>query len=443
MRALVNKIAGTWLEQYKNNILLKRLTTILGIDILVKASGFILLPVYLRLMTQEEYGLYNYLLSIISTFAIVLNFGLYIPLSKLYHDFKNPERKGTLVFTISITLITILVLIILPIYFFKIDYPITNFLFKNAIQYGNYRGIVLLALLMTVLSFMLTNFFYTSEKIKVVKKYNLSRIILVNLVALWALYLIQGDNVKTRLEFTYLSELLIFLIFVGFLIKDLSYHFEPKLASNSLRMGLPIMISAIFGLVINFSDKFFLEKYGSLKELSNYYLAFSFASIIPTIFASLQNVWVPLFMKEKDLRKNLQKTNKLIVRLIWIFLVLGAGMWICFRILLLTGIIPQKYSEVTYILPLLLVTQIATSLSHLFSNYLVYFHKTYAVSLTGLLACGISLGLGILLVPLWGVYGAASVSLAANLFYLIAFYFLVRYYANSNLIKIKSEKVQA
>ena len=86
MKAIVNRIVSNWTGQYRNNLLLKRLTTILGIDILVKASGFILLPIYLRLMTQEEYGLYNYLLSIITTFAVVLNFALYIPLSKFYHD---------------------------------------------------------------------------------------------------------------------------------------------------------------------------------------------------------------------------------------------------------------------------------------------------------------------------------------------------------------------
>ena len=443
MKAIVNRIVSNWTGQYRNNLLLKRLTTILGIDILVKASGFILLPIYLRLMTQEEYGLYNYLLSIITTFAVVLNFGLYIPLSKFYHDCKSEKEKGTLLFTIFSLLLIMLALIVVPVYLFRLDFPLTNILFKNSIKYNSYRLVVLLALLVTVFSFMLTNFFYTSEKIKIVKGYNLTRIIGINLITLVALIYIDSDAVKTRLQFTYLSELLIFLLFIGFLIKELHGHFNLKLALASLRLGLPIMISAIFGIIINFSDKFFLEKYGSLRKLSKYYLAFSFASIIPTIFASLQNVWVPLFMKEKDVRVNLQKTNRLMFRLTWIFLILGFGMWICFKVLLGTGIIPQKYSEVSYILPLLLVTQIVASLAPLFSNYLIYFHKTFSVSIVGLVACGISIGLGLILIPVWGVYGAALVSLSSNLFYLIVFYILVKYYANRHLINLNSEIVQA
>ncbi|PWT96525.1 MAG: hypothetical protein C5B52_15485 [Bacteroidetes bacterium] len=443
MKAIVNRIVSNWTGQYRNNLLLKRLTTILGIDILVKASGFILLPIYLRLMTQEEYGLYNYLLSIITTFAIVLNFGLYVPLSKFYHDCKTEKEKGTLLFTIFSLLIVLLILIVAPVYLFRLDFPLTLILFKNSIQYNSYRIIVLLALLMTVFSFMLTNFFYTSEKITIVKRYNLTRIIGINLITLAALIYIDKDAVQTRIQFTYLSELLIFLVFVGSLIREFYNHFDSKLALTALRMGLPIMISAIFGIIINFSDKFFLEKYGSLRELSNYYLAFSFASIIPTIFASLQNVWVPLFMKEKDLRVNLQKTNRLVFRLTWIFLIIGVAMWVCFRILLITGIIPRKYAEVSYILPILLITQIIASLAPLFSNYLIYFHKTFSVSVAGLVACGISVGLGLILVPAWGVYGAALVNLSSNLFYLIVFYLLVKYYANRHLINLNSEIVQA
>src|SRR5579864_8594469 len=86
--------------KYRDNLLINRLFAVLSIDILVKLAGVILLPVYLRLMTQDEYGLYGYLLSIIFTFSVVLNFGLYIPISKFYHDFESEEDRGHLLFTI-------------------------------------------------------------------------------------------------------------------------------------------------------------------------------------------------------------------------------------------------------------------------------------------------------------------------------------------------------
>src|SRR6188472_933392 len=93
------------IQNLKKHGLISRFFSVLSIDILVKASGFLLLPFFLRLMSQSEFGLYNYILSIVQTFSLVLNLGLYIPQSKLYHTYKSQDQRGQLLFTIYITLI--------------------------------------------------------------------------------------------------------------------------------------------------------------------------------------------------------------------------------------------------------------------------------------------------------------------------------------------------
>jgi O-antigen/teichoic acid export membrane protein len=415
------------IERYKKNVLFNRLFTVLSIDILVKVSGIILLPVYLRLMTQEEYGLYGYLLSIIMTFSIVLNFGLYIPLSKFYHDYQDAEKRGILLFTISLLLVIMLASVILPVYFFEWDYDLIRILFKNPVDYKEYRGAVLIAIIVSVFSFMLTNFFFTSEKIKYLKRYNIFRIICINVITIFFLYLFRNiDSVRIRLQTTYFTELILFLIFCYFYIKEVSFKFNKKEAKIGLKLALPVMVSAIFGIGINFSDKFFLEKYSSFKDLSYYYLAISLASAIPLIFASLQNAWLPLFLKEKDIQKNIITTNKLMRRLVIGFLVLSVLIIVSFKIILELGIIQAKYNEAIAILPLLLISQIISSLVSLHTNYLVYFERTYIVSITGFIVCIISLGLSLLLIPRYKVYGAATVSLISNVVYLGLYYFIIK-----------------
>src|SRR5437868_12053235 len=120
---------------------------------------------------------------------------------------------------------------------------------------------------------MLTNFVFISERINHVKKYNIWRIVLINGSSLLLLFYLSGsDAVKLRLEATYVSELVVFLAFSFFLVREVVFHFDKKLMIRSLRLGLPVMLSSGFGIVINFSDKFFLEKYVSLAGLSPYYL---------------------------------------------------------------------------------------------------------------------------------------------------------------------------
>lgn len=280
---------------------------------------------------------------------------------------------------------------------------------------------------------MLTNFFYTAEKLRQVRAYNVCRIVAINSLTLLALFLFEGNSVTLRLGFTYGIELILLIVFSFYFFREVSVVYKKAIMQKSLKIGLPIMVSAIFGIVVNFSDKFLLQKYGSLIDLSNYYLAFSFASVITLVFTSFQNVWLPIFMKEKDLQKNFEKTKQLISKLFWGFLILSAFIWLLFDALLWIGIIPVKYNDVVWILPLLLVTQMFISLTNLFSNYLVYFEKTGLVSLSGLFVSIISILLGLWLIPLWGVLGAAITTLIVNVVYLVIYYYLVLFLKDKHL----------
>ena len=92
------------------------------------------------------------------------------------------------------------------------------------------------------------------------------------------------------------------------------------------------------------------------------------------------------------------------------------------------GIIQQKYEQTLYILPIMLISQIFSAMVPLYTNYLIYFEKTYLTSVTGFLLCIVSLGLSMLLIPSFGVYGAATVSLLSNLTYLCVYYFIIRWF---------------
>ena len=441
---MINKIqeqAKGFIQRYKSNLFLKRFSTVLIIDIFVKLSAFILLPVYLRLMSQDEFGLYNYILSILNTFSLVLNFGLYIPLTKFYHDSKDPQERGKLLYTLWITLVIAMCFALIPLYFFKIDYWFINLLFQNPIDYQSYRFVIFFSLLATIFSFMLTSYFYSAERIGLIKKYNIAKIIAINIFVVGALYFIPGDKANTRLIFTYAIEFILFCLFLRFLVKKFVFRFDKNIAIKSLKMGFPIMLSAIMGIIINFSDKFFLERYGDFTALSQYYLAISFSGIIMVIFNSVQNAWLPLFMKEKNLKTNLAKTNQLFKKLLIVFTGIGIAIWLLFFTLLQIEIIPAKYTEALYILPILLVTNIFAALTPILSNYMIYFQKTYIVSIAGLFVCVISLLSSYFFIRRWNIYGAALASLISGVSYLLIYYIIVKSLAKKHLVLNQNSKI--
>ena len=416
-----------FIKNTSNNPLLRNYLKIFSVDVLVKASGIILLPVYLKLMTQEEYGLYGYLLAIISAFSLVFNLGVYTAQSKLYHDY--PERRGDTIFTINVLLFVFISSLLFLTLAFDADYAVIAFLFKSSFSYSSYRPFVLLAVVVSVYSLMLTNFFLTSEDLRKVQIYNLLRLLAVNAVVLFVLFIDeQGDNALERLRYTYIVEGVILMIFMGFYWRQMGSKFDWHLAKRALRISLPILFSAVLGLVINLSDRFAIEKFSTLKEMSIYNVALAVAGVIPFIFASFQSVWLPYFLKERDVEANRARAKRMVWRLLLFFLAVSIAILVSLKVLLIFNIIDQKYNEILAVLPIVLATTIIASLTQMYSNHLIYLDKLYLIIVAGIPLSVVAVFLNFKLVPVFDIYGAAVASLIVNASYLIFYSIMVTYY---------------
>ncbi|HET6254275.1 MAG TPA: oligosaccharide flippase family protein [Puia sp.] len=418
----------------RNRPPLRRLLTVLSLDIFVKASAVVLLPVYLRLMTQEEYGLFNYILSIIYAVAMLLNLGLYIPQSKLFHDYPGSLERGKLITSIHILLTAGLLILVLPVYLFGLDNAIPRLLFRNPIHYDRYRPWILLMLLTSIFSYLLTNFFYTAERIEPIRRYSLWRVAGIHGVSILTMCLFQnGDPIRIRLAAIGCTELVLLVVFYRSYIGQAVKSIEPALLVRCLRLALPVMLGSLFGIIINFGDKFFLEKHADYKVLSVYYLGVACAGVVALLSTSLQNVWLPMFFKERDLSANLIKTDRLVSRLVRTLVLLSLVAIAAVAAGLQLSLIPQRYTGVLFVLPILLAGQVIYCVALLYSNYLVYFERTAFILWTGLAVAITSTGLNMLLIPVWKIYGAAATLLISNTCYLGIYYFLAMHYKKKHM----------
>ncbi len=416
------------IKRFKENIIINRFVRVFSVDGLVSASGVLLLPVYLKLMTQSEFGLFNYLLTIITTFSFILSYGLSVAQSKLYHFYKDDEERGVFLYTLNLSQLLILFAVLSIFYFLKLDYQVMSILFKNEINYERYRNVFFLAIIVSVYSLILLNYFLTSERINLVQRFGLFKMLIVHGVVIFMLYRMRGDSVQVRLKYAYLMEGLVILVFSYPYLKSMYLKFNLGHAIRSFRLGFPMLLSAIVGIVIHSGDKFFLERYGDFVDLSIYYLALSLSSVIPVVFMTVQNVWLPIFFKENDIAVNMVKTKKLVVYLGIFFIVISFLTMAGAKILLLTDIISSRYSSVMLVLPIVLLTQILSSILPLYSNYLVYFEKTYLIPTVGFFMGVICILLNLWLVPRYHIYGAAASSFLTHLIYLITEYTIVTTY---------------
>lgn len=426
MRTRIGEAVRTWLPT--SSPMLRRFLGVFGVDALLKASGVIFLPIYLSLMSQEAYASFSYIASLVGVLSLVFNFGLYVAQSKLLHEFPESQRDEA-VFTINVLLAALMGATLVPLYAFGWDRVVIRFLFSGTVQYEKYRYLIPVGIVLAVYSQMLLNYFLTREQIASVQRYNISRLLLGLSLTIGALYVVSGDGAAIRMLAYFAAEFVVLGAFFSHYARAMHGKFDARVAARSLSLGLPIMGSAVLGVVVNFGDKFFIERYCSLADLSVYFLGLTLAGAVSLVSMAFQNVWLPSFLKERNLTVNLERTRRVGRHLLLALLALSVAIWIVVGACLMLGIIRHAYFEVLKILPILLASSVASSITGLLSGYTIYWNMTYVTILMGVVVATVSVPMNYVAVQTHGIYGIAMTSVAMNLLFAVLYVSFVRYRA--------------
>ncbi len=393
-------------KYFSENQLVRRTTGLLSIDILQKASNFLLLPFFLRFMSQEEYGLYGYLVAIVTVLSSHLIFSLHHAQGKLYYEYSG-ERRGRLLFTASSMTGLVLLVVLVPLYVFGFDDELIKLMIRNEFDYDKYRWLILPAIFYAAFSMLLNNFMLISERIKLFQAYNSVRLLLVNPGSLVLLWLITYDSVWVRFTWSYGWELLLLILFGIPYLKQMSFSWDKEIAQRLKDICSPFIVGSIASLLFQLSDRFVLDKYRGLSDMGTYNLAITIASVIYMLNTSVVNAYLPSFFKEQNLKVNYQKTTRVAFRLFLAYLGLGFLLFSLTWALLYFNIINNSYYDVLKLLPILIIAQIAQSLILMYGYFFLFIERTrFGVKIT-VVGSVMSLILYIATVPAFGYYGIA------------------------------------
>ncbi|MDD2489401.1 MAG: oligosaccharide flippase family protein [Bacteroidales bacterium] len=430
----------------KGNEMFYRFINVFSVDVFVRGANLLLIPVFLYLMTRREFGIYNYLYSFAMTASGILNFGFYVSLSKLYADtIENKKKQSSMIFTVTTSLLVLLSISIIILYFTKTDISFFNYSMKNNLDeintsiYLNYRTYVFIAIISMIFTNYLTFFFISSENIPKLQKFNIFRLILSNGTAILVLYFSSSETVMLRLAITYVAELLLTIVFGSFIVKRFIPVFDFYYLKKAFKIGTPIMIAAIMATMVNFGDKFFVMKYAGVNDFADYSLAIMLATIILIVFQSFNFVWLPLFLKEKDMATLKRKTKRYTIFMFLALFGIGFIIFLVVWVALKFKIIPSTYSGgILLVLPILIFSQIFAALIGLYVNFMTYFEKTYIQVFVGGVISFIGYFLFDYLTSAYLGVGAALALLILNILSFIFYYTRTQYYISNRLIHNKA-----
>jgi O-antigen/teichoic acid export membrane protein len=267
---------------------LGRHSLIYGLGGLVsRILAVLLLPLYTHDLTPADYGKIETLVALTTLLGIVLRAGISSAFFRFYFDAEDePGRLAVLRtsfwFTMGGGTLGLVLLLALA------D-PISEVLFDttSAANLVRAAGVALWA---TVNYEQLTSLFRVEERSLAFVGASLANVLLtIGITLVLVVWLEKGAIGVIVGNFS--GTLIVYLALLGFRREQLGLAFDRELLREMNRFGVPLVPTALFLWITNFSDRFFLVKLANVGEAGLYSVGVRVASAMVLLLTAFRMAW--------------------------------------------------------------------------------------------------------------------------------------------------------
>lgn len=375
-------------------------------NMLVKGIPFITLPIFTRILTTADFGLYNTYLSYENIISILLGLGLYgtIRIARYQYEDSFEEYISTLYSFQSI--------------FCLILYPIVFIIFKVMNPDTWFDDRLLIILLCNCFCTIIYNVASAKYAILGDVKNNLIlsfilTIFNICLSLLLCLTVFSTERYFGRILGTFLGAAIITILILFSQLKANNKLLDIKKLKFALKMGIPLIPHMLSLTILSQCDKIMIQSIVGNSEAGIYSFAVNIISILTVLVTSIDNAWAPWFYGKLRNReyKEVSKINS--------YMVLAFGIMTCLFMLVSPDIIKimsdsSYWNSIYSLIPLTLSTMF--NFAYLIPVNLEYFHKkTIYVSISTLITAVLNIILNFFFISFMGYIGAAYATCISKL----------------------------
>lgn len=396
---------------------------------LVKAFGFFLLPLYTAYLTPGDYGITNLIHSFLSVATFLVSFSLYAAIPRFYVEYKEDQEKVKSLFGSIIIFTFIIGLVFFGVSLF-LSKVIVRFLFTG-IPFYPYVLIALITLLFQSLHTIHENILKAIQKGKFLASLSVIVFLLQTGITIVFVVVLELGPVGVLLSQAIIS--FIYSIFMVFDLRKrnlLSFSFNWKILKRALSYSIPIIPHNLSTSVASFVSKIFINNSASLASVGLYGIAMQFGSLIDLFQTSVNKAFTPWFFNVLYEGKGKSDIDQMefvkILLSLYSIIYLGIGLFSQEVILLMTH---SRYALAWKVVPILVVAFSVKSIYYFYVNILFYHQeaarKIFYASLSGSF---LDISLAAILIPRFGMYGAALSFLIAKICIVVIVVILCRQY---------------
>lgn len=411
-------------------LLLKHSSIYAASNAISRLIGFIMIPVYTTYLSPNDYGVMELLALTTNLIRMVVGMGASSGIGRFYFDFEEQSDRNKVISSAYIGL----GVIALPIA--GLLMTLSGTFSELVLDDAGYRRVFMVAFASMGLGMMNEigiAYYRTVQKSVVVTVISLIRLVAdLSLNILFVVVLEWG--VWGIFVATFISSLGVFLVQTPLVLKEVGYRFSLQVVKDLIKFGAPLIPSNIATYIVIASDRYFIKEFVSLSQTGIYSLGYRFGTVVNNfVISPFIQIWFPRrfeMFKQPD-------SEHIFARIFtyFCFALLYCGLVIAVPSREMIEIVAdERYWEAYRIIPLLTLAHVIFSFFYHFNIGIMIEKKTkYFAYINGMNAV-LNVGLNILLIPMYGIWGAAFSTLGSYIFRSV-----MCYYFSNRLHRIEVE----
>lgn len=376
------------------------------------AVSLVLVPVYTHYLSPSEYGLLALLLVLYGLMKVVYDLGFTNSVARFYFDEKGADEAGAGLSQMSSTALAFLAVFggLLTAALWLFDEEMSRLLTGGS-GHGNLVRIVAVMLYAETLAIVPLTMIRMQERSSAFVLITIAR--LVGALALSLVFVVLLDRgVEGALLGNAVPSVGVLLLLLPEYRRIVGAAPSQTLLRQMLAFGLPFFPVLLSGWLIDASDRYLLELFRSREEVGFYSLAYRIVQVMQLAVAAFSMGWAPLRYRiyaREDARE--------IYRRLTTYYVLAAGL-LSVAIAVFAGAIiavvsPPSYAPAASVVPLLVLAYAMQGLYYLMVTGMGVTKQTMPMVWISGAAVVLNIGINLLLVPAWGMKGAALTTVLA------------------------------
>lgn len=384
-----------------------------------------LIPVYTRVFSPTAFGIIAGVKMVIPIIRTLIFTPPQNSTARFYNDSKDPQDRKLIASAGLYQIIFSALLLILPL---VLIFPqeLSALTLQDS-TYGKYFILALITLFFTVigtygLTMLRLNFrsmrYTVISIIQILVEVGLTILLVVEL----------RMDITGALAAPLITSIPFCLVLMWLTRKYYSKSLSTPRLKEMLTFGVPLIPVAILGYILTYADRYFIINYCSLADLGLYQIGVYLASIITVLFAGFHVAWTPILwstFRDADAKSFYSRISDYAFS-VAILAIVAVSL---FSREILTVFATGAYVEAYQVVPWLAFGLLFTQVFSWFVPGVGVARKTIHHVWRAAVAVGVNIGLNFLLVPRYGMVGAAIGTLIASVVsYVLRLVMSQRYY---------------